>query len=198
MYTARSMSSSSRGMSVGSSSPFGEINGGVVAVVAIVALIITIVVFVLIVERKKAPRGKFTRWLREFLNFRSILISGIIKFVYLFLATLLTIMSFVVMFQGRDEMILPAIGIGLAMLVFGNVFLRILMEMSMIMIGLWENTNDMRAVIVKDEEKPEEKKPKGLKEPREPRESKPEVKPEEKKPEIIAESEVVEVVDVNK
>ena len=30
----------------------------------------------------------------------------------------------------------------------------------MITIGLWENTNDMRAVLVKDEEVPEETKPK--------------------------------------
>ncbi|MGD7407564.1 hypothetical protein ACQCP7_26170, partial [Ralstonia pseudosolanacearum] len=83
--------SSGGGSSVGDT--FSGVSTGVVIIALIVALIITILVFVLIVEKKKAPRSRFVKWLREYLNFRSILISGIIKFVYLFLAVLLTIMS---------------------------------------------------------------------------------------------------------
>lgn len=161
------------------SNPLSNINGGVVGVAAIVSFIIAIIVFVTIVEKKKAPRGKFLRWLREYLNFRSILIAGIIKFVYIFSAVLLTIMSVVVMCQGRDEMVLPMIGIGLAILVFGNIFLRIMMEMTMAIISMWENTSDIRGVLVKEEEKPEEKEPK-----------KPEPEPEPKpapEPEPVAE-----------
>ena len=107
------------------SNPLSNINGGVVVVATIVAFVVAILLFVLVVQKKKAPRGRFMKWLREYLNFRSILISGIIKFVYIFLAVLLTIMSVVVMCQGRDETILPMIGVGLAMMVFGNIFLRI-------------------------------------------------------------------------
>ncbi|MBQ5812220.1 hypothetical protein IIW29_01430, partial [Candidatus Saccharibacteria bacterium] len=100
---------------------FGDINTGVVIGVVAVALIITIVLFVTIVKKKKAPRGRFLKWLREFLNFRSILISGIIKFVYLFLATLLTIGSIVIMFQGQGSEMLETVIIGLIILIVGNV-----------------------------------------------------------------------------
>ena len=150
-------SSKSGGGEIISSNPFSNINTGVVIIAALVAFVVAIVIFATIVERKKAPRGRFMKWLREYLNFRSILISGILRFLYLFLATLLTIMSIVVMCQGRGEMTLPMIGIGLAMLVFGNLFLRILLELIMAIIVMWENTSDIRSVLVKEEEEPEEK-----------------------------------------
>lgn len=165
-----------------SSNPFAEINPIVVVVVGIIAFIVAIVLLAAIVERKKAPRNKFLRWLREYLNFRSILISGIIKFVYLFLAVFLTIMSVVIMCMGKDETVLPMIGIGFALMIFGNVGLRILMEMTMAVIVIWENTSDIRSVMVRNEEIPEEKKPK---EPKELKEEKVEA-------ELLAEKVVTE------
>ena len=156
--------SSAYGGTVSSSNPVNSIPPGAVVVAAIVAFILAIILLVTIVERKKAPRGKFLKWLREYLNFRSILISGIIKFVYLFFAVFLTIMSVVVMCQGRDEMVLPMIGIGFAMMIFGNIFLRIMLELTMALIVVWENTSDIRGVLVKNEEMPEEKPPKEPKE----------------------------------
>ena len=155
----------------------GGANVGLIFAVPIISLIITILVFVLLVQKKKAPKSRFLKWLREFLNFRSILIAGLIKFFYLFLATLLTIGGFVMMFMGKDDMVVPMILIGLAIVVFGNIILRLIMEGMMIMIGLWENTNDMRAVMVKDEEAPEEE---------------PVDKPEEKSGEASAEGASVE------
>lgn len=152
------------------SGPFDEdfmVNPGVVIAVLLISLIVTIVVFVALVERKKAPRSSFLRWLREYLNFRSILIAGIIKFVYLFLATLLTLMGIVVMFMGKGDAVLAAVLAGFAMIIFGNIGLRLILEMTMITIGLWENTSDIRAVLVKDEEAPEEKAPKMPKEKKE-------------------------------
>lgn len=150
--------------SVTSSNPFSNIGTGAIVIVVIVAFVLSMILLATIVEKKKAPRNKFLRWLREYLNFRSILISGIIKFVYLFLAVFLTIMSVVVMCQGQGETTLTMIGIGFAMMIFGNIFLRILLEMTMAVIVVWENTSDIRAVLVKDEEAPEEKKPKEPKE----------------------------------
>ena len=168
------------------SSPVGDLNPGVIAVVAIVAFIIAIVLLVTIVEKKKAPRNRFLKWLREYLNFRSILISGLIKFVYLFLSVFLTIISIVVMCLGRDEMVLPMIGIGFAILIFGNVFLRIMTEMTMSWIVIWENTSDIRGVLVKTEEMPEEKKPKAPKEEKKVEEApKTEEVKAEQQPEII-------------
>lgn len=193
-----SASSTQTGMSFPSMFGFkGDVNVGMVIGIPVISLIITILVFIFVVEKKKAPKSGFIKWLREYLNFRSILISGIIKFVYLFLAVLLTICSFVVMTQGGSDRTLEAILLGLVILVFGNILLRILMELIMIMIGLWKNTSDMRAVMVRDDERPEEKKPKE----KEPKEKEPEVKEPEQveepeAPEVPQEPQVVEEVKV--
>ena len=182
------LSQTSKSSSYGGStsvSPLGNINPGILIGGIILAFIITIIVFIAIVEKKKAPRNRFLKWLREFLNFRSILISGLIKFFYLFLATTTTIMGIIVMCSGRDEMILPMVGIGFAVIVFGNIFLRIMLELIMIRIGIWDNTSDMRAVLVKEEEMPEEKAPKTPKEPKN-ETTTPPAKPEQPAPETPA------------
>lgn len=139
---------------------FREIDLRVVAGAGIASFIVAVVVFVALVERKKAPRNKFLRWLREYLNFRSVLISGIIKFVYMFMAVFLTIVSVIVMCSGKDDMVLPMIGIGFAIMVIGNILLRVMLELTMALIVIWENTSDIRSVVVKDEEKPKEKEAK--------------------------------------
>lgn len=140
--------------------PFSNINLGMVLGVTISSFVIACLVFVFLIQKKKAPRGRFMRWLREFLNFRSILIAGIIKFLYVFLAVVLTITSIIVMFQGRDDTVLTMILIGLAMLIIGNILLRITMELTMAIISMWDNTSDIRGVLVREEEKPIEKTPK--------------------------------------
>ena len=150
-----------------------NINTGAVIGIVAGAFIIALLVFIFLVQKKKAPRGRFMRWLREFLNFRSIMIAGIIKFAYLFAALVLTGFGFLIMFSGDKDSALTAVLVGLAVIIFGNIFLRITLEMTMIMIGLWENTSDMRAVLVKDEEKPKEK---------------PEDKPEEKIEKVLEEA----------
>ena len=140
--------------------PFSNVNLGMVLGVTISSFVIACLVFVFLIQKKKAPRGRFMRWLREFLNFRSILIAGIIKFLYVFLAVVLTITSVIVMFQGRDDTVLTMILIGLVMLIVGNIVLRIILELVMAIISMWDNTSDIRGVLVKEEEKPIEKTPK--------------------------------------
>ena len=140
--------------------PFANMDKSIVIGVTITSFLIACLVFIFLIQKKKAPRGRFMRWLREFLNFRSIMIAGIIKFLYVFLAVVLTITSVIVMFQGRDDTILTMILIGLAMLIIGNIVLRITMEMTMAIISMWDNTSDIRGVLMKEEEMPEERTPK--------------------------------------
>lgn len=128
-----------------------------------VTLVISVVVFVTIVERQKAPRLRFFRWLREYLNFRQMLIVGLLKFAHLFLATGITVAGIIVMFQGGNDTG-TAILVGLAIILVGNLALRLISELFMLVISLWQNITDIRAVVVKDEEAPEEKKPKEKKE----------------------------------
>ena len=158
MFLATKRVSGSSGY--GSGGMLDGIDPLILIIAAVVSLIVAIIIFVAIVERKKAPRGRFTRWLREYLNFRSILISKIIKFVYVLSSIFLTIMSVVVMCSGKGDTVLMMILVGLAMLILGNILLRIMTEMTMALIAMWENTSDIRGVLVKDEEAPEEREPK--------------------------------------
>lgn len=183
-YSGSSYSSYSG--SSGFLNPFGNIQPGVLLAIVVIALIISILVFIFLVQKKKAPRGRFLRWLREYLNFRSILVAGIIKFVYIFLAVILTIASFFIMFQGKDDSVLTMIVAGLVTLIVGNILLRVMLELTMALIVVWENTSDIRSVIVKKDEMPEEKKPKAPKEPKDELKL-PEVpKAEQKEPIVIA------------
>lgn len=125
--------------------------GAGLGVAAIMSLVFALVVFFAITMKKKASRSKFMRYLREFLNFRKIWIASILKFVYVFLALFITIGSIVMMFFGGNHVVATIIVCSLV-LVFGNILLRIGFEMTMITIGLWENTRDIRGVLVKGEE----------------------------------------------
>ena len=122
------------------------------AITLALSVIITLAVFFGVAMRKNAPKSRFVRWWREFLNFRKIWIAGILKFVYIFLSTLLTIGSIAIMFYGGTEPWIFVL-LGLAGIIFGNLSLRIGFEMTMIMIGLWENTADIRGAVVKEEKK---------------------------------------------
>ena len=122
----------------------------------VLSLVIALVVFFGIVMRKSAPKSKFVKWLKEFLNFRKIWVAGILKFIYIFLAALITIGGIVVMFYGKSSEPWIFVLVGLAMIIFGNIFLRLGFEMTMMMIGMWENTRDIRGALVKEEEKKEE------------------------------------------
>lgn len=127
----------------------GGIQPGVLLAVGAVALIAAILLFILVIKRKKSFKGKFANWMKEYLNFRSVLIAGIIKFLYVFLAVFLTIMSFVIMFQGKGDDVLPMILTGLASLTLGNILLRAMVELTMAIIVVWENTSDIRLLLIK-------------------------------------------------
>ncbi|MBR2641389.1 DUF4282 domain-containing protein [Candidatus Saccharibacteria bacterium] len=141
--------SSFSGGIVGSS---GGIQPAVLLTVGAIALITAIVVFFFVVQRKKSFKGRFANWIKEFLNFRSILVAGIIKVLYIFFAVFLTIMSFIIMFQGKDDEVLPMILTGLASLIIGNILLRVMLELTMALIVVWENTSDIRLLLVKRDE----------------------------------------------
>lgn len=126
-------------------------------VTLILSLVFALVIFFAITMKKKAPKGKFTGYIREFLNFRKLWVAGIIKFTYIFSALALTIGSIAMIFLVKEN-VGAVILAALLIIIFGNIILRIIFEMMMVTIGLWENTRDIRKVIVKEEEAPELKK----------------------------------------
>ena len=108
-----------------------------ILIILALALIISIIVFSCVVKTRKIPKTRFFNWLKEFLNFRSILIENILKFIYLFLATLLTLISI----YAIKENVLAF----LVLFIVGNLALRIVFEFSLMLIVIWKNTSDISA-----------------------------------------------------
>ena len=101
----------------------------------LLAIIGAFIIYFLFVNPEKKYSNKFVNWLRRFLNFQEMLIEPILKIAYIFLALFVTLASF------------SLIGINflsfLMILVFGNLVIRVIYELSMILIGIWQNTRDI-------------------------------------------------------
>lgn len=99
------------------------------------ALIVAIVLFIFVVKTSHVFKNKFMAWFKEFLNFRSILIESILKFLYVFLALFTTFSSFLFLKESILEF--------LAILIVGNLLLRVVFEFSLMAIIIWKNTSDI-------------------------------------------------------
>ena len=141
----------------GSSTPLFE-NIWFLIFCVVISLVIAAAVFFVIVKSSRTPRGRFLNWLKEYLNFRSILIENILKFLYLFFAVYITIYSFGFI----SESVLSFFGI----LILGNIGLRLLFEFGLMFIIMWKNTSDIsvssrdiRDYLVSKREKTVESRP---------------------------------------
>lgn len=115
-------------------------DSSVAIVFVVIALILALVLYLTVVKMKNRPEGAFMNWLREFFNFREIILEGILKFLYIFFMILTTISAFYTMFQGYQNAVL----IGLLELTVGNILVRLGFELIMLLVGLWQNTTDIR------------------------------------------------------
>ena len=108
------------------------------------AFVAAILIFFLI-ARMKDPKSELVRKIRDFLCFRNLIIDGIIEFLYIFAAIVLSATSVYTMFQFKtvDYSIL----VGLAMLIVGNIVLRVGYELVMLLAGLWQNTSDIYKLL---------------------------------------------------
>ena len=147
----------------------------------VLSLVVALILFFGLVIRKKDPESGFAKWWKEFLNFRKIWIAGIMKFVYIF-GSLLCIFGGIALmiyglWEGREPGIMILVGLGT--MIVGPISLRLTFEMTMLFVGLWENTADIRGAVVGARQRVEEKRAAVLAKA----EAKPEPKPEEPKPE---------------
>lgn len=152
---------------------------GIVTVV--LSLVIALILFFGLVIRKKDPESGFAKWWKEFLNFRKIWIAGIMKFVYIFGSLLCIFGGIALMIYGFWEGHEPGVMIlvGLGVMIVGPILLRLTFEMTMLFVGVWENTANIRGAVVGARQRVEEKRAAVLAKA----EVKPEPKPEEPKPE---------------
>ena len=133
------------GSSYGStSSLYGTAAGaGIWGIIALILAIVGgILVYFLFVKAKTEPKGKFLKWLKDFLSFKVMWIEPILKVVY-YMATIFVILysfTFFGMFNILGGM---AFLMFLLTLILGPVIIRIVYEASMMFIMIWRNTKDI-------------------------------------------------------
>lgn len=113
---------------------------------AIPALIISFIVAILIYFLFLAKRNEgrfigFMGWLYDFLHFKKLAVEGILKILYITTALYLTIMSFTV--------ISTSFGAFLGMLIGGNLMLRIVYELLLVLLIVCKNTSEINSKLTK-------------------------------------------------
>ncbi len=140
-YGSSSMDSLYSGYGSSSNALSGTINtANNIASWAMPALIISIIAAILIffLFLSKKNEGKFTGfvgWLYEFLDFKKLTVEGILKILYMASALYVTIMSFA--FIGFN------FGTFLFMLIGGNILLRVMYELMLILLLICKNTSEI-------------------------------------------------------
>ena len=109
---------------------------GIIALV--LAIVGGILVYFLFVKAKTEPKGKFAKWLKDFLSFKIMWIEPILKVIY-YVATIFTVLySFTFLALGGYGFLMF-----LMCLVLGPIIIRIVYEATMMFIMIWRNTRDI-------------------------------------------------------
>ena len=107
-------------------------------IAAILAIVGGILVFFLFVKSKNEPKGKFAKWLKDFLSFKIMWIEPILKVVYYIATIFVALFSFTFLALG---------GVGILSfflcLILGPIAVRLAYEMTMMFIMIWRNTRDI-------------------------------------------------------
>ena len=135
-----SLDSGSYGSSVNSLEAIGI--WGIIAL--ILAIVGGILVYFLFVKAKTEPKGKFLKWLKEFLAFKVMWIEPILKVVYYILTIFVILVSFSYLALGGTGFLMF-----LLTLVLGPIIVRIGYEFTMMFIMIWRNTQDISDSIKK-------------------------------------------------
>ena len=106
-----------------------------ILVALVLAIVGGILVYFLFVRPKTQPKGKFAQWLKKFLAFKIMWIEAIIKITY-YIATIFCIVGSIA-FIGVD------FAAFLSMLILAPVLLRLLYEGMLILIMIWQNTQNI-------------------------------------------------------
>ncbi|MBR2753718.1 DUF4282 domain-containing protein [Candidatus Saccharibacteria bacterium] len=111
-------------------------------IAAILAVIGGILVYFLFVKSKTEPKGKFAKWLKDFLSFKVMWIEPILKVVY-YIATIFVILYSFTYFGMFNVLGGTALLLFILTLILGPVIIRIVYEMTMMFIMIWRNTKDI-------------------------------------------------------
>lgn len=107
-------------------------------IASILAIVGGILLYFLFVKSKSEPKGKFGKWLKDFLAFKIMWLEPILKIVYYILTIGCILVSFGFLGYG---------GAGIIMffgtLIGGPILIRLGYEMTMMFIMIWRNTQDI-------------------------------------------------------
>ncbi|MBR2994324.1 hypothetical protein IKF32_00145 [Candidatus Saccharibacteria bacterium] len=113
-------------------------------IAAILAIVGGILVYFLFVKSKTEPKGKFAKWLKDFLAFKVMWIEPILKVVYYIATIFIILFSFTFLALG---------GVGILSffmcLILGPIAVRLAYEMTMMFIMIWRNTRDIAEKVTK-------------------------------------------------
>ena len=101
----------------------------------VLAIVGGILVYILFLNNKKLKLSGILAWLKNFLNFNTMMLETILKVLYL-IATIYVILS-------SFSLIGTNFLLFLITLVLGPVIIRIIFESSLMFIMIWKNTSDI-------------------------------------------------------
>ena len=136
LNSVESSSSSSSSLSGAYNTAAGIGIWGIIAL--ILAIVGGILVYFLFVKAKAEPKGKFLKWLKDFLAFKIMWIEPIMKVVYYIATIFIVLFSFSYLALGGAGFLMFILS-----LVLGPIIIRILYEMTMMFIMIWRNTRDI-------------------------------------------------------
>ena len=114
----------------------GSMGGTVWTIVSLILSIIgCFIIYFLFVAKKGNPKNKFLEWLKEFLDFKKMLIEPILKITYLGFALFITLVSFALIGQSFLGFLLT--------LILGNLILRLCYEGALVLLMIWKNTTEI-------------------------------------------------------
>lgn len=107
-------------------------------IAGILSIVGGILLYFLFVKSKSEPKGKFTKWLKDFLSFKIMWLEPILKVVYYILTIGCILVSFGFLGYGGAGVLMFFIT-----LICGPILIRLGYEMTMMFIMIWRNTQDI-------------------------------------------------------
>ena len=117
-----------------------SVNSGWIGFSLIVSIIAGILVYILFINKNKNKQlDGFKKKLYDFLSFDSLILESILKVSYIVFMLFITLSSF--------SLITKSFFGFLSTLIFGNLLLRLVLELSLMLINLWRNVRDIRRLL---------------------------------------------------
>ena len=107
-------------------------------IAGILAVVGGVLTYFLFVKNKNTPKGKFAKWLKDFLSSKIMWLEPILKIVYYILTIGCILVSFGFLGYGGAGVILFFMT-----LIGGPILIRLGYEMTMMFIMIWRNTQDI-------------------------------------------------------